>query len=431
MGVLVRGTFRYNLAPACGPPIWWIFTAGPNFDPSRNSRKLVDMIARVLIPLMALGICLGCGTSKWTDTRRSATEQLLITDAMDRAVSKLEFRALAGKTVYIDERPLNSMADSAYLVSCLRQHMLTSGCVVKETREDADYVAEIRAGAVGTDRHELLYGVPSVNIPTVVPVSGFGVPSQIPEIPFIKKTDQRAVAKIAVFAYNRKTGRPVWQSGAVPMESDAKAIWVFGAGPFQRGSIYDGTKLAGGEFNIPLIDLDRDREKAGSVSVADEAYFIEPGEASETALAQKLKTPPAEQPPPAAKPKEKAPKAAEPVVQASHTAAAEVAPAKSEGGPPSKPQPKEAKAAEPLPAAAGTPAAIPQEASKPKPSPTPTGTAAAVAEEPASGSLPATVGPVQDGDGKETGRNDDTEQPTTLSYPVELFAPDYRGSVFR
>ncbi len=429
MGVLVWGRFRYNLAPACDPPIWGIFTAGPNSDPSRNSRKLVDMIARVLVSLMALGICLGCGTSKWTDTRRSATEQLLITDAMDRAVSKLEFRALAGKTVYIDERPLNSLSDAAYLVSCMRQHMLASGCVVKETREDAEYVAEIRAGAIGTDRHELLYGVPTVNIPAVVPVSGFGVPSQIPEIPFVKKTDQRAVAKIAVFAYNRKTGRPVWQSGAVPMESDAKAVWVFGAGPFQRGSIYDGTNFAGDKLSIPLIDLDGEREEAGSVSVADEAYFLEPGEASETALAQKLETPPAEQPPPRAKPQEKAPKAAEPVVQASHTAAAEVAPAKSKGGPPSKPQPKEAKAAKPSPAGVGTPAAMPQEASKP--SPTPAGTAAAVAEEPASGSLPATLGPVQDGDGKETGRNDDTEQPTTLSYPVELFAPDYRGSVFR
>ena len=34
----------------------------------------------------------GCGTTKWSDTSRTATEQLLISDAMDRAVSRIGFR---------------------------------------------------------------------------------------------------------------------------------------------------------------------------------------------------------------------------------------------------------------------------------------------------------------------------------------------------
>jgi hypothetical protein len=216
----------------------------------------------------------GCGTSKWTDTGRSATEQLLITDAMDRAVSDLEFRALAGKTVFVDSTALKKITDCEYLISCLRQHMLASGCVVKDDKNDADYIVEVRAGAVGTDRHDLLYGVPSVSIPTVVPVSG--IPSQIPEIPIIKKTDQRAVVKLSLFAYNQKTGRPVWQSGAVPQESNAKAVWVLGAGPFQRGSIYDGTEFAGNKLNMPLVDIYKSSEN--HVSVADEAYFAEPKE---------------------------------------------------------------------------------------------------------------------------------------------------------
>jgi hypothetical protein len=62
----------------------------------------------------------------------------------------------------------------------------------------------------------------------------------------------------------------------VPVESKAKAVWVFGAGPFQRGSIYQGTEFAGEELNIPLIDLG-DR-RAEPVSVADEAYFVESSE---------------------------------------------------------------------------------------------------------------------------------------------------------
>jgi hypothetical protein len=229
----------------------------------------------------------GCGTSKWTDTGRSATEQLLITDAMDRAVSDLDFRALAGKTVFIDSAPLKKITDSEYLVSCLRQQMLACECVLKDAKTEADYVVEVRAGAVGTDRHDLLYGVPAVNVPTVVPVSG--IPSQIPEMPFIKKTDQRAVVRLSLFAYNQKTGRRLWQSGAVSQESDAKAVWVLGAGPFQRGTIFDGMEFAGDKLDMPLVDIYRPENT--DVSVNDEALWgepeqsIAPEEKVETAIA--------------------------------------------------------------------------------------------------------------------------------------------------
>lgn len=236
--------------------------------------------------LLMILACTGCGTTKWSDTSRTATEQLLISDAMDRAVSQLDFRALAGKTVFMDESPTKGVVDAAYLNSAIRQHLLASGCVLKEKRDEADYVLEVRAGAVGTNRHDLLFGVPATTIPTVVAVPG--VPNSIPELPLAKKTEQHAIAKVSVFAYNRRTGRPVWQSGAVPGESKAKDVWVFGAGPFQRGSIYEGTEFAGvGKLDIPLVDLSKrrpgDRE---AVAVADEAYFVEPEEPSDPQVAQ-------------------------------------------------------------------------------------------------------------------------------------------------
>jgi len=233
---------------------------------------------RLPVMLAMILTLVGCGTTKWTDTSRSATEQLLISDAMDRAVSGLDFRALAGKEVWLETKPLQEATDSAYLISTLRQHMLASGCIFKEKEADAKYVVEVRSGAVGTDHHELVYGVPRVDIPAVIPVSGVGVPSNIPEINLVTRTNQRAVVKLAVFAYNRETGRPVWQSGIAPVESTAKAIWIFGAGPFQRGSIYKGTAFAGDKLNIPLVDLGEPDGEAASVSVADEAYFIEEGE---------------------------------------------------------------------------------------------------------------------------------------------------------
>lgn len=228
----------------------------------------------LLATTVLCGTCAGCGTTKMSDTTRTATEQLLISDAMDRAVSRLDFRALAAKNVYLDTVPIQGSTDAAYLTSSLRQHMLASGCILRNKQEEADYVVEARAGAVGTDRHELLFGVPATNLPSVIPLTG--VPSSVPEIPFAKKTEQRAVSKIALFAYNRKTGRPVWQSGIVSTESKAKDVWVLGAGPFRRGSIYEGTNFAGGKINIPLLRPGTEGDGKGVVSVADEAYFVEP-----------------------------------------------------------------------------------------------------------------------------------------------------------
>ena len=231
----------------------------------------------VLSVVMLLAAFAGCGTTKWTDTARTATEQLLITDSIDRAVSRLDMRALAGKKVYVDDTPAKSVTDSAYLASAIRQHVLASGAILKTNRDEADYILEVRAGAVGTDRHDLLFGIPATNLPTFGAMAG--APTQIPEIAIAKKTDQRGVAKISVFAYNKQTGRPVWQSGAVPVQSTTKALWVLGAGPFQRGTIHQGTTFAGTKLSIPLIDpVFGDQGGSTPVAVADEAYFVEPKE---------------------------------------------------------------------------------------------------------------------------------------------------------
>jgi hypothetical protein len=233
----------------------------------------------ILIVITALAA--GCGTTRWSDTSRTATEQLLLSDAIDRAVSNFDLRALAGKEIYFDTSYLKSSGDVDYLIGSLRQHALASGCILREKAEEADYVVEIRNGSLGTDRHDLLFGVPA----TTIPASTFtaGVSAQIPELPLMKRTEQRAVAKIALFAYNRETGRPVWQSGTVPVESAARAFWVLGAGPFHHGHIYQGTDFAGEKMRLPLVAKN---EKEEVLSVATEAHFTEPPRPADTAESQ-------------------------------------------------------------------------------------------------------------------------------------------------
>lgn len=257
---------------------------------------------RLALVILTVLLAAGCGTTRWSDTSRTATEQLLVSDAIDRAVSRIDLRALAGKHIYLDTTRLKAAVDCDYLVSSLRQHALASGCVVRDKAEEAEYMVEIRAGAVGTDRHDALFGVPATNVPANTFTGG--MPAAVPEISLWKKTDQRAVAKIGLFAYNRDTGRPVWQSGTVPVESSAKAVWVFGAGPFRRGRIHQGMDFAGEKINLPLVHAGPTPERP---SVAAEAYFTEPPADS---IARRLPstTPPvAETAPPAAPGAEAAP----------------------------------------------------------------------------------------------------------------------------
>lgn len=201
---------------------------------------------------LAIGLALvaGCGVTRRSDTTRTASEQLLISNAVDQAVAELDFGPIAGKHVFFDSQYLAGAVDEKYLISTLRQHLLHHGCVLQTDREEAEYVVEARAGAVGTDRHDITVGVPAVNLP--VAVAATGVPPVIPEIPFAKSTDQKGVAKIAVFAYEQESGKRVWQSGVAMVTSDAKDTWILGVGPFQRGSIYDGTNFIGAEVLTPF-----------------------------------------------------------------------------------------------------------------------------------------------------------------------------------
>jgi hypothetical protein len=203
----------------------------------------------------------GCGTTRSSDTARTATEQLLISHAIDEAISEVDCASLRDKKVFLDSQYLDGTVDKGYLISSLRQHLLAAGCLVQEERAKATYVVEARAGAVGTDRHALLVGVPAMTLPTVLP----GQPSSIPEIPFIKKSDAHGIAKIAVFAYNRVTGERVWQSGMLEAQSDAKDSWIVGLGPFRGGSLKGRTELAGEQLAFPLISSsDNDTEKNGA-----------------------------------------------------------------------------------------------------------------------------------------------------------------------
>jgi hypothetical protein len=189
----------------------------------------------------------GCGTVKTSGTPRTGTEQLLLTNAWDSALQKVDFRPLAGVPVFLDTANVTAL-DQGWVVSSLRQSMLAQGVLLRQKQEQAQWVVEARVGAYGTDAYTWLLGLSQTTVPSTVT----GVPSgTIPELPLIKKSDQQGVAKLALFAYDRASGQLVWNSGTEVAIASAKDVHVLGVGPIQSGSIRGGTEFVGIRLPVP------------------------------------------------------------------------------------------------------------------------------------------------------------------------------------
>ncbi len=197
----------------------------------------------------------GCGTT----SQRLATEQLVQSDAVDTAIADIDFSPLAGQRCFLDTQYILDykgvgFVNSNYIISAIRQEMTADGLLLQDSADEADVIVEPRVGTLGTDDHDVLYGIPASNAlssaASVIP-SAPSLPA-IPEIAFMKKDDLLAAAKISVFAYHHESRLPVWQSGTSVARSTSKDTWVMGAGPFTRGSIYQGWRFAGSRVSLPL-----------------------------------------------------------------------------------------------------------------------------------------------------------------------------------
>ena len=223
--------------------------------PPHRPRPTVQLVCLAVAAAVAV-TAPGCGTTRWSDSTRTATEQLLLSDAVDRAVTSIDMRPLADHAVFLDTAFMDDVSDAKYLASTLRHRLIASGCRLAPDRESAEVIVEARSGALGTDRSELLIGIPA----TSVEFAGSG--TTLPEMAAAKRTDQRAVAKVSLFAYESQSGRPLWQSGLQNADSSTRDRWVLGGGPFRSGDINERVQFAGEGITMPW-QPDGDEEADG------------------------------------------------------------------------------------------------------------------------------------------------------------------------
>lgn len=273
----------------CAPETLRTFRASPVRFPSAGdrgegprrvapqSRRTCFVRLTTLSVLLAVSLT-GCGKTM----QRNATEQLVLSDAVDRSISRIDFMPLSGRRCYLDSTNLaaakmTTFVNAAYVIGSLRNQLVAAGCLLVETRTEAEIVLEPRLGTLGTDAHEVSYGIPSNNLlnqaASMMPAAP-PVPT-IPEISFARKDNQTAAAKVAVFAYDAKTGARIWQSGIAVARSSVRESWFFGVGPFQSGAVYESPRFIGARLKVPLIGENRNLTGTRQVVSLNEVHLFE------------------------------------------------------------------------------------------------------------------------------------------------------------
>jgi len=169
----------------------------------------------ILTGLIGLTLA-GCTTIRSTDPQRTATEQLLISVAADKAAQSLVLNIPKGNRVFVDPGNFEGY-DSKYAIGAIRDHVLQEGLRLTNDKGNADTIVEIRSGALSVDDRSTLIGIPQTNLP--VPLAGS---LTIPEIALYKREVQQGIAKFAATSYDAKQGTLVSSSRPLPQSSNQK-----------------------------------------------------------------------------------------------------------------------------------------------------------------------------------------------------------------
>lgn len=160
-----------------------------------------------LVSVAVLGLA-ACTTERSSAPSRTATEQLMISAAAERAARNLSVEIPVGTKVFVDSSYFEG-TDSKYAIAAIRDRLLRRGAHLVEKREQADMVVELRSGALSIDENSLVIGIPQMDVP--VPLAGSFA---LPEIALFKRERRQGIAKFAATGYDAETGKLITSSAS-------------------------------------------------------------------------------------------------------------------------------------------------------------------------------------------------------------------------
>ena len=162
------------------------------------------MLRRAVLPLAAGLLVAACASTTETNPGRTATEQLLLARAADRAVEGLSLPLPAGSAVYVDESYFQGEG-ARYAISAVRAALSDAGFRLAPNKDAADAVFEIRAGALSLEQMRRVFGIPEMRGPIN---ETFNVVS-LPELSIYSHRERVGVAEFSGFLSEARTGAPL------------------------------------------------------------------------------------------------------------------------------------------------------------------------------------------------------------------------------
>lgn len=150
---------------------------------------------RFAIVVTLVFLLAACTTVRRTEPQRTATEEMLISSAADRAVDELKLN-VRGKAVLVEASNYKGL-DPEYTVAAVRALVVKDGGRLVTDRKTADVVIEMRNGAQSIDKKEFLIGIPSFDVP--IPLAGS---LTFPEIALYSRDEDIGVSKLAIADYS-------------------------------------------------------------------------------------------------------------------------------------------------------------------------------------------------------------------------------------
>ncbi|HWE71635.1 MAG TPA: DUF6655 family protein [Stellaceae bacterium] len=157
-----------------------------------------------------------CTTDRVTEPYQTATEQLLVSTAVDHAIDNVNPPIARGSKVYVDAQffdgtpGTNDVVLPRYTISAVRDLVLRAGGDLVDDRKAADEIVELRNGGQAIDHKTLMVGVPTIPVP--IPLAGT---IQTPEIDLFKRDNQRGISKIALTVYSQNSGALADSTGPI------------------------------------------------------------------------------------------------------------------------------------------------------------------------------------------------------------------------
>ena len=166
---------------------------------------------------------------------------MLLSNAVDQSLDKIDFRPLQGQNVFLDEKYIDCV-DKQYIIASIRHRILRSGGHLADKADAADIVLEARSGGVGTTTSSSFIGIPAVSMPGML---------AIPEVKLFTKSQQAGYAKLGIAAYDPKTKESRGQGGMTVAQSNDSNYYFVGVGPWQSGTLKEElTRTTTGEAAI-------------------------------------------------------------------------------------------------------------------------------------------------------------------------------------